>query len=177
MKKKYIVIAIVVVVALVAVFWGRNKVNSPTASLNGDCLPNNDCIADWQTYKNEQYGFEFQYPKDWSICKKTSDVQYVIISDNCSNSDQNPFSDPSNYFMVRTIGDLDLGYLQSGSLKSDTGWQDWTDKASGTSLGVMRAIYYQSQNINLVLKRSDSPGKKATSDILDQIKVTFKFTK
>src|SRR3989338_3100620 len=24
-------------------------------------------MSDWQTYRNEEYGFEFQYPKDWKL--------------------------------------------------------------------------------------------------------------
>ncbi len=26
-----------------------------------------DETADWKTYRNEEYGFEFQYPEDWTI--------------------------------------------------------------------------------------------------------------
>jgi len=41
----------------------------------------NNQTADWQTYRNEKYGFEFQYPKEW-ISEKwdTSPDQIVGIS-------------------------------------------------------------------------------------------------
>ena len=32
-----------------------------------EIIKNEDDISDWKTYKNEKYGFEFQYPKDWRI--------------------------------------------------------------------------------------------------------------
>jgi hypothetical protein len=34
--------------------------------------------ADWKTYRNEEYGFEFRYPKDYTIDK--SNVKSINIS-------------------------------------------------------------------------------------------------
>jgi len=56
--KKYLIIAIVILVAGVAIFTTLNKVTSPTVPAETA----SSTTAGWQTYKNEQYGFEFQYP-------------------------------------------------------------------------------------------------------------------
>ncbi len=40
-------------------------------------------ISDWKVYKNEEYGFEFKYPKDWKVEKKSgvnSDPSIVSIT-------------------------------------------------------------------------------------------------
>jgi len=37
--------------------------------------PRPDPTADWQTYRNEQYGFEFRYPGDWKVGSSGNTVQ------------------------------------------------------------------------------------------------------
>ena len=38
-----------------------------------------DPIADWKTYKSEEYGFTFKYPKDWIIENRTTRGEIVRI--------------------------------------------------------------------------------------------------
>jgi hypothetical protein len=33
--------------------------------INNQCMAIKDETANWKTYRNEEYGFEFEYPKDW----------------------------------------------------------------------------------------------------------------
>ncbi|MEO8637617.1 MAG: PsbP-related protein [Candidatus Taylorbacteria bacterium] len=40
---------------------------SPTQNVIADQNQTDNETKDWKTYKNEQYGFEFKYPKDWII--------------------------------------------------------------------------------------------------------------
>jgi hypothetical protein len=63
--KKYIAIVVILILAGV-VYWQGKKTEAPKFVSESA----SSTTSGWQTYKNEQYGFEFQYPKEW----KTSDI-------------------------------------------------------------------------------------------------------
>jgi len=44
-------------------------------------IPQKDTLAGWKTYRNEEYGFEFKYPKKWEDMNRNIAIQnFFIIS-------------------------------------------------------------------------------------------------
>jgi len=76
MPTKTILIAILAVLSVsLAGFLGYQKLTQPAVSqsvinqpvVNQPITTISDETAGWQTYKNEQYGFEIKYPGDWHV--------------------------------------------------------------------------------------------------------------
>jgi len=70
--KKTITITIIAIIVLVGVGYGVWMwQGNPDVALNEQASTStqqvSDEYADWKVYKNETYGFEFKYPKDWGI--------------------------------------------------------------------------------------------------------------
>ncbi len=49
-----------------------NASPSPSASISASSSASLDETAGWQTYKNEQYGFEVRYPKGWVVAQNNT---------------------------------------------------------------------------------------------------------
>lgn len=64
MKKSIIVLVIVVALVVVGAVWAFNT-NRAVAPENGVVQNGEVDTSDWQTYRNEELGFEFRYPKEW----------------------------------------------------------------------------------------------------------------
>jgi len=82
MKKKILIIVSIVLVIAISVFvfiFIKNKDNTtePTAT-----PIQTGPISDFKIYKNEQYSFEFRYPRDWKVT-------------------ENVFSSPSSLFNLK----------------------------------------------------------------------------
>ena len=66
------------------------KIVEPTIRINNDDISEID-ISDWQTYRNEEFGFEFEYPKNLSIEEKIEPTSFKSLSIFLNGSDLNGY--------------------------------------------------------------------------------------
>jgi len=63
---------------------GQEVTPNPTTSIILTPAPSNE-TADWKTYRNEEYGFEFKYPESWGEVREKEILSIQEISDEESN--------------------------------------------------------------------------------------------
>lgn len=64
-----LVIIVIVAIAIGAVvYYSKTNPSLPVVAITDNPYSEVE-MADWKTYKDETYGFEFKYPSDWNIIK------------------------------------------------------------------------------------------------------------
>jgi hypothetical protein len=142
-------------------------------------------MANWKTYTNTQYGFEFQYPADWNLpLNKNPHDGLGSIELGCPKED----------VLDTETCPLNIGIWQSGSYeismfdspKAETKtftvndvqikeFKPYKEAGSDGPIG-----YDEIANIpgnNITVQFTDSMGDYESNGIFDQILSTFKFTK
>lgn len=76
-KPLFLTVAALALLVIGGVFcfmsWRPVAVNQPVMTPAQTDSENSVDTSDWKTYRNEEYGFEVKYPKDWSLSEEAGD--------------------------------------------------------------------------------------------------------
>ncbi|MCC6290721.1 hypothetical protein IT398_01495 [Candidatus Nomurabacteria bacterium] len=174
-----IVIAIIAIGA--SVYWKSGQVPVtpipvPVTSDNSfKTLPTptaTDETADWKTYKNDKYGFEFKYPEIWSIQREvdddgTTNQLYFIQIGPSPKSDGNSNDGVSEYnssWSIQVLKNNDSAKLSVRNMVT----------SNITNAGISSANYYSFEHGDLFISLN---ADGLNSELLPKFAQTFRFTK
>ncbi|TXH01277.1 MAG: hypothetical protein E6R05_05880 [Candidatus Moraniibacteriota bacterium] len=85
MDKKILTTVVPIVLVFLAgtvflIMQRRDQQGVQTAKDQGSTQTNSSIPADWKTYSNKEYGFEFRYPKEWGIDNERSSQDTIVFN-------------------------------------------------------------------------------------------------
>ncbi len=136
-------------------------------------------ISTWKTYRNEEYGFEFGYPQDWTIADySTNDLVYFYSNQNLAMDLLVHLKGSDEYF-----NDVAINAYDCGGDGNDTSGCALIPRQN-SKLNIDGLIVYKSVGVNDTKYFIQNPNKQNTAEFYnvnetkaDQILSTFRFTK
>jgi uncharacterized protein YxeA len=201
MKNKYIVLLIVVILIVVGgIYYFLSNTNkkfvdnsvkiqvattTTTNTSSTQTSASKSTTANWKTYMNSQYGFEFQYPADWNLpLEKNPHDGLGSIELGCPKEDvPDTEACPLNIGIWQS-GSYEISIFDSPKAETKTftvngvqikEFKPYKEPGSDGPIG-----YDEIANIpgdNITVQFTDSTGDYESNGIFDQILSTFKFTK
>lgn len=149
--------------------------------------------ADWKTYTNATYGFEFRYPSDWNFSVSDGGGVLDIHATNKPDGDERvdcsvfegleiqvglprDTSKTLKAFVESEVGKYDLG--PNGTIESTliSGYPAFRVQSAGWDGGCGGPGYFIEQDARRYTYVFTGKGATVSSNTLDQILSTFKFT-
>jgi hypothetical protein len=153
------------------------SITTPSTDTMGQTPSQSDEIIGWKTYSSAQFGFRFQYPKDW-IVKESGDYIQIIASFD---------SNVQTFFEINTVNaaresvfDKDVNPSCSITVTTFAGKQAKECKTASPSLTSRYIKITDVKNTNWQADNEISYSIRGTDDDLrkayDQVLSTFAFT-
>ncbi len=176
-------------------YWQYENYKTQTATYNqaqnSITQNSNTQIADWKTYKNEEYEFEVQYPANWNLWENEPDVKFNIPAKSCVGLSYGSDDIVSSSIMIAGNGNNGCDVVSCPALEQADQIVTKKDiKIDGVtySADVTSCIHHRRVNISISNRLVSSiqywvdaidltQEKLDTSTIrIEQILSTFKFT-
>jgi hypothetical protein len=152
-----------------------------------------DQTADWKTYTNEKYGFEYKYPKTWTLDVESSKIN-PNIQKNCGPSitgekDKNTCLDSVAFEIVQNSEMLSLNKLwEKNGWKNGQDYKNLKEYKVGNLIAyttTMISSYDSSENLVFWVPLSDGNFFKLNGsyliddekDVFSEMVSSFRFTK
>ncbi|PIT89211.1 MAG: hypothetical protein COU27_01560, partial [Candidatus Levybacteria bacterium CG10_big_fil_rev_8_21_14_0_10_36_7] len=153
-----------------------------------------DETASWKTYTNSKYGYQIEYPSEWSIIgsgpnitdpcvSDAADQQVVTVMQDDINCENEKGFDKLKVSLTITVGNTEWKEDEIIPFASETinigDIQGWTTRSDCTlQTGCMQIIYFNhnGNGFGIMSEPVDGVGDYDYSTLFDQILSTFKFT-
>ncbi len=196
-----IIVFLLLIVIAGSVYWWQEVKKEQEASKQPAANSNQETqtsTSDWKTYINTEYGFEFQYPNDWSIVQADGKASYEItavaskeklsnpnygsegvgpdiIFNHYSSISEEP-ENKSNNFNAKTIQEfIDRNILISENKKINFAGYEAYEMTRG-GLGASYAIMINKNGQVYEILFTSKAYKSELNSVENQVLSTFKFT-
>ena len=194
-----IILIIVGVLVIGGLFWYYQKTLQIISQPVPQVTPTDE-TANWQTYQNDEYGFELNYPKDWSVdegCQKLG----TLDSDSTRTCFRNSFGEPKstdevvllilkkkyssiddylNAQLEAAKKELGEGKVSFSKEKIDKGYKvtaKFPYSGDGSTASLTDIILMEQDQIFILRQVYPKECQLAQCEVLNQILSTFKFIK
>ena len=141
-----------------------------------------DETASWKTYTNEEYGFSFKYPGDWTITNDNPGGTQQTVNQNLtlSGKDSEEFIvwvNPDG-FGLEGASDRYIAKISEGKINVTSKEQNQPNDATQELVGQVFISNLTTKGINYVIAYNfDIDNRLSELETFDQILSTFQFTK
>ena len=155
-------VMVFIVISYFNTLWPFSDLLPVIPTLTPELIQEIDDTSTWQTYRNEEYGFEFMYPEQWVVSDSLIGAESfsVFLKDSIQESNSGDFEKPG--MIISSQPKLGVDYLEYPSFSKNTDIINYT-------------ISLKYEINSTFIYSTCTNGQTTLFDICDQILSTFRF--